>query len=144
MAFNQSNSGISDMPQDLPFDLRQIYAVEIVGFHLKHTMYYRKSNDYSNYFKSLKDLYIVVRHKIRKKKTTDEEGNEVLAEDRYKDIMKKVIEVIALHEDVYLGTSKDPEGVHLVENALNELEMFLYEMIEEAKMFGGSQRTPGL
>lgn len=139
------DSGISaELNQDLPYDLRQIYAVEIVGYHLKAIMFFRKNGDYMNYYKSLKDLFIVVKHKIRDKKFKDDEGKDHEAIKYYNGLIEKANITFNLNLNVYFKKSKDPKGVANVEGVLEEIEMFLYEMIEKAKMFGGSQRTVGL
>lgn len=131
-------AGVADIGQELPYDLRQTYA-KIVGDHLEDIAQARKADNYSLYFKNLKDLYVIVKHKIKskEKKTSKDDKN-------FMDLMKKAVETINLYPNEYLGASKDPEPCALIEDALNKMEMYLYEKMEEAKIFGSQGTLPGL
>ena len=47
------------------------------------------------------------------------------------------------NQNEWLGSSKDPTACAKIEEALNAIEMFLYEKIDDAKMFGSSGTIPG-
>ena len=113
---------------ELQYDLRQIYAVELVGEHLKDIMRARKEDDFKAYFKCLKDLWIITQHKIKSK---DKE-----APKKYQELLDKVIDKINEYPMVFAKKSNNAKGSWEIERTLNELEMFLYDKIEEAKMFG--------
>jgi hypothetical protein len=137
----------------LTWDLRMIYANEIVGTHLKDIMSARKINNHPLYFKYLKELFIVIRHKIKNKKYPPREKKgkdkeQVNAIDHYNVLINQAVFIINKHERVFIGkwggSSKDMIGTAAIEKALNEIEMFLYEMIDEAKMFGKTKGDEGL
>lgn len=131
------DSGISDFGNTIPYDLRQIYAVDIVGEHLKDVMEARKKDSYSNYYKCLRDLFIVIRHKIKVK--DKEESLET-----YKNLISAAVDLANRFPETWTGRFKDPEECSLIEESLNEIEMFLYSIIEKANMFGGASRIIGL
>jgi len=113
----------------IPYDLRQIYAVELVGAHLKDIVLARKSNKYEEYFKCLKDLWIITQHKIKKIKNKN-------YEKEYKDLINESNKIINKYMAVYKGKSTDSVGIYWIEEILYKLEMFLYDGMEEAKLFG--------
>lgn len=123
--------------KDVPYDLRQVFAVELVGEHLKDIARARKADNYSAYFKCLKDLWIIIRHKIKtsnvKQATTD-----------YNTKMNAAVEKANKYPNEFIGQTKDPTGCAAIETALNDVEMFLYKQIEDANMFGSSKKIPGL
>lgn len=123
--------------KDVPYDLRQVYAVEILGEHLKDVARARKKDDYSSYFKCLKDLWIIVKHKIKK---SDKEK----ATEEYKELMNGAVKVANQYPQEFTGRGKDPNGCALIEEVLNEVETFLYDKIEEANLFGTQKKIPGL
>lgn len=131
------NSLTDGLSQELLYDLRQIYAVEILGEHLKDIMRARKHDNYHSYFKCLKDTWIVVRHKVKKK------DKEKVTED-YLNLMGKAVELINKYPHSFTGSNPKMEDCAQIENILNEVEIFLYEQIEEAGIFGKSQKIPGL
>lgn len=134
-----AEQGVSEFDKQLEYDLRMIYAVHIVGRQLIEVKLTRDVNNYPEYFRKLKHLYIVIRHKIKNKKIDNKKATEV-----YKELVEDVIEFANKYDSVWFGRAKDNEGCSHIEEALNELEVFLYDMMEEAKMFGGSNRVYGL
>lgn len=123
--------------KELPYDLRQVYAVEIVGEHLKDVARSRKTDNYSVYFKCLKDLWIVIQHKIKS-------INKEKAKKDYEYLMNKAVKAANSHPNEFLGVSKEPIGCAEIEQAFNNIEIFLYDKVEEANLFGSSKRIPGL
>lgn len=136
------------LSKDLPYDLRQVYGVDLVGEHLKDIARARKSDDYANYYKSLNDLYIIVYHKIKEKKVSvkDESGKAKIltAAEYYKELLNQAVVAANQYPNEWTHKDKTPEGCAVIETALNAIEMFLYEKMEEAKMFGSSKTVAGL
>lgn len=124
----------STIGQDLAYDLRQSYA-KIVGEHMQDVADARKSDDFYAYYKNIEDLHTIVRHKFKDIKK-DEEA--------YHELVKKFITVANQHKEVWQKTSKDAQGHANIEQALRNIEMFLYEKMNEAKMFGQSGHIAGL
>ena len=122
----------------LPYDLRQIYAVNIVGEHLQDVARARKMNDLQSYYNCLKDLWVITQSKIKER--------DKKAPEEYKKLLIKAIEKINQNPNEFKSKTgyKNPKGFYEIEQALNDLEMFLYDKIEEAKMFGSKQETEHL
>lgn len=140
--------GTVDIGGELAYDLRQHYA-RIVGDHLDDIALARKADNYSIYFKSLKDLFIIVKHKFKDKKVKiidpeTKEQKEITQIEYFNLLLLRAVSLGRLHPNVWLGLQKNPEACALIEETLNDIEMFLYERIDEAKMFGGSNYIPGL
>lgn len=140
MAFQQTPTGLGEMGNEMAYDLRQTYA-KIVGDHLEDIAQARKADNYAIYYKTLRDLKVIVKHKF-KKKTVD--GETVDDEANFNKLVTKAVTLANLHPQVWLKQKKDPIPCAQIEEALNEIEMFLYDKIEGAGMFGGSKITPGL
>lgn len=143
-----TNAGLADFGGDLAYDLRQIYA-KIVGEHLEDIAQARKADNYSIYFKTLKDLFIIVKHKFKAKKikVRDPETKKEVEKtelEYYNDLVNYAVSIANKHSQTWLGQNKDPLACAEIETALNAIEMFLYEKIDDAKMFGGSSHIPGL
>lgn len=130
----------SDYGQELAHDLRQTYA-KIVGEHLSDIADARKSENFYVWFKNLEDLHTIIKHKFKRKK----EDNK-LPEDRYIDLVKELTILANTHKSAWLGQSKDNNlnACANIEKKLREIEMFLYEQMNDAKMFGGSGYIAGL
>lgn len=143
----QNNSGISDFGHQVPYDLRQIYAVEIVGESLKDMLAARKADNYSMQLKCMNDVFIVIRHKIKKKTYTDGANKEVNAIKFYNEMYKFISDLARKNPSEWHSArerKKDPAVNSMIEESLAELEIFLYEMIQEAGLFGGKDKIPGL
>lgn len=143
MVYPTSLTGIGDVGNEMAYDLRQSYA-KIVGDHLEDIAAARKADKYYIYFKSLKDLYIIVKHKFKKSKEKDEDGKVIDDNERYNELIKEAAKYANLFPNDWLGKDKRPEHCAEIERSLNEIEMFLYEKIEKAGMFGGNKMIPGL
>lgn len=148
MAFPSSYSGIAELPQDLPYDLRQIYANDIVGNHLKDLAQARKKDHFPNYFECLKDLFIVTRHKFKDKKFPDPEKKDKKAEVYGEELFYRYYKVCAKlandNPSEWLGNSSDSKKIAEIKSALNDTEMFLYEAMEKGGVFGSTGKIPGL
>jgi hypothetical protein len=119
---------------DLAYDLRQTYA-KIVGEHLLDIAEARKADNFYIWYKALEDLHTIVKHKF-KSKTKDEKD--------YNDTRDKVTRLANKFTGAWLGKSIDPKQRGEIEEALRQLEEFLYLKMSEAKMFGEGGKTPGL
>jgi len=140
MDIHDFSTGIANLGQELAYDLRQIYA-KLVGDHLEDIAQARKSDNYAIYYKSLKDLHIIVSHKLKDK---TEKGQDKTDEEVYNDLVKAAVTNANKHSNEWLGNSKDPKACAEIEHALNSIEMFLYKKIDEANMFGAQGKIPGL
>jgi len=121
--------------KDPVYDLRQVYAVELVGEALKDIARSRKANNFAMYYECLNDLYIIIKHKFKKKD---------IAVEEYQRLIKIAVGIANQHPNEWLGKSKDPTGCVNIKNSLNDIEMFLYDEMEKANMFGTSKYIPGL
>lgn len=120
--------------QDLAFDLRQIYA-NLTGKHLIDIYEARKLNDYPLYFKCLRNLHVIIKHKF--KKPDDDEK-------KYEGLVRQAVDIFNNYSSDYLKYTKNPEGITKIEYALNQIEMFLFDIMEEANMFGSNRKIQGL
>lgn len=138
----------SDLGNQIPYDLRQIYASDLVGEHLKDIALARKRDNYSSYFKCLKDLFIITKHKFKTKKIKvkvgEEEPKEVTALQYYNLLIQNVVSLANKYPNEYTGHGGNADACALIEDSLNAIEMFLYEQINLAGMFGASRHVPGL
>ena len=113
----------------LIYDLRQIYANEVIKPTLNQIKFFRTSNKYPGWFESLKrDLRVEI-----SKELTDAELE--LIEDK----IKKVLEVIKKNEAAYLGRDNSPQSNELIKEELCELEMLMMRLMQKHKMFGGKE-----
>jgi len=121
--------------EQLAYDLRVIYA-KIVGEHLEDVAEARRADNYSAYYNSLKDLFTIIRHKFKKPK-----------EDmpKYKELIKEAITIANKYPDAFLGkVGNDSQEAAEVEDSLRAIEMFLYDKMNDANMFGSKRETEGL
>ena len=142
------------MTEDLAYDLRQKYA-EIVGVHLERVSTARISKNYPQYFQSLEDLYTVVKHKFKKKKR---DADEIIDPDKktkkkevkktdleiFKELRQKAIDLANKYPNVYLGQTEDPKEISELEGSFRDIEMFLFSVMDNAKMFGSVGYNEGM
>lgn len=139
--------GTPDISKELPYDLRQVYAVDLLGEHLKDIARARKADNYSTYLKCLRDLWVISQHKFKNKKVKIKQGEkeqEVTTKEHYDLLMQNVAALANKYPNEFLGHTQDATACALIEDALNSIEMFLYDKIQEAGMFGASRHIPGL
>jgi hypothetical protein len=122
------------VPNDLAYDLRQTYA-KIVGEHLLDITEARKADNYYIWYKALEDLHTITRHKFKKEKKDEEDYN--TARDKVTVLANKFT-------GAWLGKTLDPTQRGEIEEALRQLEEFLYLKMSEAKMFGEGGKVAGL
>lgn len=145
---NKFNAGVADLGGELAYDLRQTYA-KIVGEHLDDISKARKADNYHIYYKTLKDLFIIVKHKFKSKKVKfiDEETKKETEKTEleiFNELVNKAVTTANKYPQTWLGKNKIPLECAEIEQTLNAIEMFLYEKIDDAKMFGGGSHIPGL
>lgn len=121
-------------PTDLAYDLRQTYA-KIVGEHLLDIAESRKADNFYIWYKALEDLHTIVKHKFKTKKKDEEDYNKT--RDKVTGLANKYV-------NAWLGRSTDPKQRGEIEEALRQLEEFLYLKMSEAKMFGEGGKISGL
>jgi len=131
------NTNFDDESKDPVYDLRQVYAVELVGEALKDIARARKSNNFSVYFDCLNDLYIIIKHKFKINKDNNPVKN-------YNHLVNEAIKEANKYPNDWLGTSKTPLGCSAIKIKLNAIEMFLYDQMERSKMFGSNKFIAGL
>ena len=126
--------GSDDIENTMIWDLRQIYAIEIVGQTLKDIKMARNLNDFSNWFKLLKrDLATEINHKLDK-----------LEKPLVKDKIKEIEKIIVKNQNAYTKTQCSAEEIQELEEALCDLEMYLKQLMEEHGMFGKKEEDIGL
>lgn len=143
---------IGKVDNSLLYDLRAIYAVEIVGEHLKDIAKARKANDFPAYYENLNDLLIITAHKFDSKKvkvkTKDKDGKEkeeeINALTFLNTMMNKIGVLSGKYQGVWTGQGGKNEERQEIKNALNSVEMFLYKQMEISGLFGSNRKTPGL
>jgi len=142
---------------ELAFDLRQKYA-EIVGVHLEAVSMARISKDFPDYFRSLDNLFTVVKHKFKKKKTAEEEDNIPEEEkakkkdkeekktplERYNILRGEAIKMANEYPNAFLKRTETPSEVSKVESSLRAMEEFLFKVMDDAKMFGSVGYNEGI
>ncbi len=133
---------------EMPFDLRQIYALQIVGSSLIDVMEARKAEAWSLYYNALIDLKVVVSHKFKGKYVkVNVDGNtqEIPATQHFHNLLKKASEVCNENSSAFGGYSHNPQEVSKIKVALMDIEEFLYSMIDtELSMMGTSKNQQGL
>ena len=129
------NPNFNEESKDPVYDLRQVYAVNLVGEALIDMARARKFNNLSMYYECLNDLYVIVRHKFKEKKDTVKE---------YERLLELAVKKANEYPNEWLGKSKNPRGCVEIKASLNAIEMFLYEQMERSNMFGTNKYIAGL
>jgi hypothetical protein len=108
------------------YDLRQVYAVEILRPILVAIEWHREKNEFSQWFEKLTmSLHTNINQKL--------DGGE---KKEYEAILTKTINEINRLRDTFSGHNKDPQKVYQVKIALKELEMWLKGKMEKHGLFG--------
>lgn len=128
------NDSYDDDQKELIYDLRQIYAIKLVGQTLQEIMFARKTNNYSLWFKLLKrDLLTEINQKL-----DNEEREEIDF------LIKEVIATINKNRSAYLNKSSNPDQHQAIEDILIKLEKELRILMEKKKMFGAKEEAEPL
>ena len=135
MAWNNSKYPTEgEEGKDLAYDLRQRYA-KYVGDHLEYVGIYRKEKNYNKYFYALHDLFVITQHKYKNKSESKKQ---------YKNLVNNLTKVAKQYSLAWFGKEENIEGVDQIENALREIEMFIFEQMDDANIFGGNWEDEGL
>jgi len=121
-----NSSGNAD-EEGMIWDLRQIYAKDLVGETLKAIRFARITENYSLWYHLLKrDLLTEIYQKLSK-----EEETELL------NLIEKTKQVISNNSQAYLKKSGNPTEHEAIEDALCRLEQRMRQIMDkEHKMFG--------
>jgi hypothetical protein len=111
---------------DMPYDLRQIYAVEILGPILKAIEYHREKSEFLSWY----DKLTMSLHTNIYQKLIDSERKE------YETLNNETMDVLNKNKDAFCGRDKSPEKIHNVKMALKKLEMWLKQKMQEHGLFG--------
>ena len=112
----------------LAYDLRQRYA-KLAGDHLEIVSMFRRDRNYPEYFRALEDLHTVIAHKFKSNADKDNK-------DRYTKLRNEAVNIANKNISAWLGTGTNNQEVADIEESLRAIERFLYEMMDEAHMFG--------
>jgi len=134
MAYKRDYNSSDNFEAGMIWDLRQIYAIDIVGQTLKDIKVARNLNDFANWFKLLKrDLATEINHKLDK-------IEKPLVQQKIKDTEM----IIVKNQNAYTKSQCSAREVQELEEALCNLEMFLKQLMEEHGMFGQKEEDIGL
>lgn len=136
MQFQSSNTDQAK----LAYDLRQIYA-KLVGEHLVDVAIARKDKNYPKYFETLEDLYIITFHNFKPQKKNKKAKK---PQQTYQTLKVDFIKIANDNEDAYLGKSQDAKQIGKIKIALNNIELYLWKKMKEAKMIGVKDSEEGL
>lgn len=122
--------------KDLAYDLRDKYA-KIVGNHMDLVADARINQNFYQWFKALENLKTQTFFKFSKNKESFLKG--------YNERVEDISKLARKYESTWIGTNKlDPEATISLDAALRNLEEFIYEYMEKAKMFGEAWQSRGL
>jgi glycerol-3-phosphate O-acyltransferase len=128
----QSDTGAE--AEGLVWDLRQIYAKELVGSTLKAIQQARVTENYSQWYHLLKrDLFTEIRQKLDNK-----EADEVVGK------ISEVKKILVKNNQAFLKKSNDEKQHEEIEEALCDLEMLMRILMDKKGMFGVFQEDEGM
>ena len=134
MAYKRDYGSADNIDTSMIWDLRQVYAIDIVGQTLKDIKIARNINNFSTWFKLLKrDLATEINHKL-------DDAEKPLVKTKIEDTEK----IIVQNQSAYLGGSTSAEEIQNLEEALCDLEMYLKQLMQEHGMFGQKEEDIGL
>ena len=134
MAYKRDYGSADNIDTSMIWDLRQVYAIDIVGQTLKDIKIARNINNFSTWFKLLKrDLATDINNKL-------DDAEKPLVKTKIEDTEK----IIVQNQSAYLGGSTSAEEIQNLEEALCDLEMYLKQLMQEHGMFGQKEEDIGL
>lgn len=122
----EAQSEVEVTSQGLAYDLRQTYAM-LVSERIRKLDEARDSSDFREYLIQLRKLFIVVRHRLVRLEVDLEP---------YQKFMKEIQIMVNENPNVWNGNKKNREVGAIIENKLMDFEMWLWEAMDEAKIFG--------
>lgn len=127
--FSNFNNSNNEEEGKMAWDLRQVFAKDIVGETLKLIALARRVNDYPNWFKLLKrDLATEIY------KNLSPEENQDIDEK-----IKSTIEILNKNISAYQKKVSDAKSINAVENALIDLEKLMLNLMQVEGMFGSKE-----
>ena len=116
------------------YDLRQIYAKDIVGVTLKNIQMARTTENYHLWYHLLKrDLMTEISQNL-----SDVEL------DSLRNQIKETKKVIDKHKGAYRKLNTKPEDHEAIEDALCDLEMAMTKLMKKHKMYGAKEQVENL
>jgi hypothetical protein len=130
----KSNFGSEEVDGALIFDLRQIYAKDILGETLKAIKLARINDNYNLWYHLLKrDLLTEISQKLN-----DEEIEHV------RNKIQDTKNVIEKYKTAFVKKNTNPNDHEQIEDALCNLEMCMTRLMEDHKMYGYKEDDEGL
>jgi hypothetical protein len=131
----EQNEGGEDVFDKHPiYDLRQIYAKDLLGRTLIELDRARKIRDYSMWYGLVRwDLYADLYQKLDQKEIE-------MIESKIEETRK----VIARFTSAFLKKSNNPEEHETIMNAIWELEVLMKNLAEEHNIYGTAKEDIGL
>jgi len=124
----------SDETKEMVWDLRQIYANKILGVTLEKLKYAMDDANFPEWFRLLKrDLRVETNHKMNKKER-----------EEIKNKIEEIKKIISKNEGSYVGKNPSREGYQLIDDALCDLLMMFYNVLENHNMLGKPEGDEGL
>lgn len=132
MAWNYNSGDEAD--KSLVYDLRQIYAKDILGETLKAIKFARTHEMYPQWYHLLKrDLLTEISQKLTEK--------ELISIKITIDNVKKILHD---HGNAFIGKNKNADEHEIIEDALCLLEMAMTRLMEDHNMYGYVEDDEGL
>lgn len=112
-------------------DLRQVYALELLQPTLKQIDLARKTSNFPSWFKLLsRDLLADLNQKLKIKER-----------EELKNRIEETRNIIMKYPQEYLGKSKNPNNVEIIEHELLELEMYMKDLTEKHHLYGRKEEA---
>lgn len=111
---------------DMPYDLRQTYAMGLITPILLEIEIYRSKNDFYNWFEKL----TMSLHTNINQKLLDVERKE------YEKVLEETITVLNNNPSIFSGKDKSPENMYKVKMQLKKLECWLRDKMQQHGLFG--------
>lgn len=111
---------------DMPYDLRQTYAMGILTPILLLIEEHRNKNEFMQWY----DVMTMSLHTNINQKLDEDERKE------YEEVNKRIVEVLNKYPDAFSCRDKTPMHVSIVKQALKDLEMWLKDKMQKHGLFG--------
>jgi hypothetical protein len=121
---------ITNINPEMPYDLRQTYAMNLLTPILIGVEEARRKNDFREWY----NLLTMSLHTNVYQKLDDELRKEY---DRLHEELLQTISCVELR-NCFAGRDKDPIKIYKVQKALKELEIWLRDKMQKSGLFGSS------
>lgn len=123
-----------ELNKGLSYDLRQIYAIVILGSHLKRIDIYKEQRNFSKWFDALEDLSGDIDYKLNEKERTE-----------IKRLTDIILNLSVAHPDIFSGANKqNPQVSYEIYKAMTNLNKILIAYMDTHEMFGAGREEEGL